>query len=67
MVEFVEGTNYTKFALFADAMVDTTTKVEVKSLLGVSQSDCECKLIYYTVIKASGVSYTAAIYNNYIT
>lgn len=64
LVEFVEGTNYSKFALFADAMVgdekSPISKAEVKSLLGVAQSDRERKLIRYSIFKASGLSYTAA-------
>lgn len=64
LVEFVEGTNYIRFALFVDALgskkAAPVSKAEVRSLLEINQCNRECELVRYSIFKTSGLSYTAA-------
>ena len=66
LIEFFQGVDYTKFALFAAAALSgkpsgsNLGRAEIKALLGLAQSDRERELIRYSTFRSSGVSLTAA-------
>ena len=68
LVEYVEGVNYINFAHFAEALFSTRAhshavgigRGEIKSLLGLAQSDRERELIRCSIFKTSGLSSSAS-------
>ena len=68
LLEYVAGVNYLSVSQFAEAIFCSAPdskeigidKSKVKALLQLASSDCERELICYSVVKASGLTSTAA-------